>query len=56
MGANLVYFKGSIIISEGPYNRDACIIEKGRVEVSRLDEKENKKIIAFLEKYEVIGE
>ena len=56
MAENQIYRKGALIIREGSYQRDAYIIEKGRVEVSRRDEKGNKTVIAVRGKNEVIGE
>lgn len=56
MSEKLTYRKGASIIREGSYQRDAYIIEKGRVEVFRQDEKGNKRVIAIRSKNEVIGE
>ncbi len=50
------YSKGTLIIREGSYQRDAYIIEKGRVEVFRQDEFGNKKVIAVRGQNEVVGE
>lgn len=51
-----IYREGGIIIREGSYQRDAYIIERGRVEVSQNDEKGNKKVLAIRGKNEIIGE
>ena len=56
MGQKKTFSKGALIIREGSYQRDAYIIEKGRVEVSRKNEKGNKTVIAIRGKNEIIGE
>ncbi len=56
MGRKLIYPKGAVIIREGSYQRDAYIIEKGQVEISRQDEKGNKTVITTCGEKEVIGE
>jgi CRP/FNR family cyclic AMP-dependent transcriptional regulator len=56
MAENKSYRKGALIIREGSYQRDAYIIEKGKVEVSRQDEKGNKTVIAIRGEKEIIGE
>lgn len=56
MGEKKSFSKGTTIIREGSYQRDAYIIEKGKVEVFRQDEQGNKKVIAVRGQQEVIGE
>jgi len=56
MSKTHVYSKGTLLIREGSYQRDAYIIEKGRVEVSKRDEKGNKRVVAVCGKNEVVGE
>jgi CRP/FNR family transcriptional regulator, cyclic AMP receptor protein len=56
MSQNKFYRKGAMIIREGSTQRNAYIIEKGRVEVSQRDEKGNKTIIAIRGNQEIIGE
>ncbi len=56
MGEKKYFPKGTLIIREGSYKRDAYIIEKGKVEVFRQDEQGNKKVIAVRGQNEVIGE
>ena len=50
------FSKGTLLIREGSYQRDAYIIDKGQVEVSKQDEKGNKKVVAICGKNEVVGE
>ncbi|MBT3365684.1 MAG: cyclic nucleotide-binding domain-containing protein [Nitrospina sp.] len=56
MNEKKVYTKGALIIREGSVQRDAYLIEKGRVQVFRQDENGNKAVIAVCGKQEVIGE
>ena len=56
MSEKQFYRKGALIIREGSYQRDAYIIEKVRVEVSRQDEKGSKTVIAIRGEKEIIGE
>ncbi len=56
MSKTHAYSKGMLLIREGSYQRDAYIIEKGLVEVSKQDEKGNKKVVAICGKNEVVGE
>jgi CRP/FNR family transcriptional regulator, cyclic AMP receptor protein len=56
MSKTHVFSKGALLIREGSCQRNAYIIEKGRVEVSKRDEKGNKRVIAICGKNEVVGE
>ena len=56
MSKTHVFNKGTLLIREGSYQRNAYIIEKGRVEVSKRDEKGNKRVVAICGKNEVVGE
>lgn len=56
MSEKLLYRKGETIISEGSDQRNAYIIEKGRVIVSQQDEKGKKTVIAIRGHQEIIGE
>jgi len=48
--------KGALLIREGSVQRDAYIIDKGLVEVSKRDEKGEKRVVAICGKNEVVGE
>lgn len=50
------FSKGALLIREGSVQRDAYIIDKGLVEVSKRDEKGNKRVIATCGENEVVGE
>lgn len=56
MNKKHTFSKGALLIREGSVQRDAYIIDKGLVEVSKRDEKGNKRIIATCGKNEVVGE
>ena len=56
MTEKLVFSKGDLIIPEGSSHRDAYIIDKGRVEVSHLNENGEKEVLAVRGEKEIIGE
>ncbi len=56
MNQKNAFRKGALLIREGSVQRDAYIIDKGQVEVSKRDEKGKKRILATCGKNEVVGE
>lgn len=51
-----IHPEGSLIMRAGSVQRKAFIIEKGTVEVSKLDENGNKTVLAIRGPNEIIGE
>jgi CRP/FNR family transcriptional regulator, cyclic AMP receptor protein len=56
MSDKQVHPEGSLIMRAGSLQRNAYIIERGRVEVSQLDENGIKKVLAVRGPKEIIGE
>lgn len=48
--------KGKAIVRQGTHGNSAFIIEKGKVEVSRVDERGNKTVITVLQEKDIFGE
>ncbi|MBI5427635.1 MAG: cyclic nucleotide-binding domain-containing protein [Nitrospinae bacterium] len=48
--------KGKFIVRQGTHGTSAFIIEKGKVEVSRTDDKGNKTVLCVLQEKDIFGE